>query len=243
MTAETGARTELHDSSLARNPITADVPATPFEEAVGRILKEYSYTVRWKSTGAARVTVYSAKAAESEGGAERAAERAEAADKIPKAGAALPQRPPRSLEEFQPIPEPPRRARVATEKGDDGIEAVEEAAARDAAQREAELKRALAALEAGSPALRHQAIEAMVGVEDPRATQALVRTAADMSEGNDRARALRALWHHAADMRFEDAEANAALQKLAEDVEPDVQRLAQEALDDMAQYRHRYGAP
>jgi hypothetical protein len=62
----------------------------------------------------------------------------------------------------------------------------------------------------------------------------------DNTPAEERANAAEALWRHAGDFEFQDAEANEALRSLAEEDDPSVSTIAQEAMRDMMRYRQRY---
>ena len=111
------------------------------------------------------------------------------------------------------------------------------ALARDQADYEKTLNDGIAALrtERGPS---QQAFDQLVGVQDPRVTQALVQ-AAGAADSRARAQATEALWHHAADLRFADQASISALERLANDADTEVQSTARQALEDMKQYRQR----
>jgi HEAT repeat protein len=101
---------------------------------------------------------------------------------------------------------------------------------------EQRLQDALIGLASDSATDRRAAIEQLVGVNDERATSAIIAAAND-SEGDDRLIATKALWFHAADLKFAELSSVTALQLLAEDSDPNVSRIAKGAIADMDQYQ------
>lgn len=118
-----------------------------------------------------------------------------------------------------------------------------DALAHEQAQREESLNRAIDALTANDGKLDQQALDTLVGVQDPRATQTLIDAVSRASDGRARARATKALRHHAADLEFADGTTVAALEQLANDADAAVQKTARQALEDMKQYRQRNSSP
>jgi hypothetical protein len=101
-------------------------------------------------------------------------------------------------------------------------------------QNEVLLTKALAMLRSNDRQLHAQAIDQLVGINDPRATQALIRaangTGADL---RSRLQAVESLWNHAADLGFSDQASVNALRQLATDRNTDVRNIARRALVDM----------
>ena len=100
---------------------------------------------------------------------------------------------------------------------------------------EQRLQDALIGLTSDNASERQLAIEHLVGINDERATAAIIAAATD-SEGDDRLIAAKALWLHAADLKFAESTSISALQSLAEDNNPRISRVAKGALADMAKY-------
>ena len=101
---------------------------------------------------------------------------------------------------------------------------------------EQRLQDALVGVTSNSASVRQASIERLIGVHDDRATSAIIALATN-GEGDDRVVATSALWLHAADFQFADTNSIAALQSLAEDTDPQVSRIANNALADMDQYQ------
>lgn len=99
------------------------------------------------------------------------------------------------------------------------------------------MKRALEVLKSDYKHLYAEAIEQLVGILDPRATQALVEAASTDTDAKSRAQAVEALWQHAAHLQFADATSVTALKQLAEDSDASVSKVARRALQDMQQYQ------
>jgi hypothetical protein len=92
----------------------------------------------------------------------------------------------------------------------------------------------LDAVQSGDDARRLQAVNQLVGIEDPRATQVLVEAATDAKLCRQ---AVGALWRHAADLQFADSASVDALRQFAQDSDGHVSSVAREALRDMEQYQ------
>jgi HEAT repeat protein len=98
---------------------------------------------------------------------------------------------------------------------------------------------ALAGLASENWMPRRESLQALVGLDDERATSVLIDAANAKETGEERAFAVKALWHHAADLQFADENVNAALMLIAEEEDELVSPIAIEALDDMDQYLTR----
>jgi hypothetical protein len=118
-----------------------------------------------------------------------------------------------------------------------------DALAHEQAQREESLNRAIDALTANDGKLDQQALDTLVGVQDPRATQTLIDAVSRASDGRARARATKALWHHAVDLEYADQATVTSLEQLATDTDAGVQKTARQALEDMRQYRQHNSSP
>ena len=136
---------------------------------------------------------------------------------------------PQTLDEFRPIS--PVQAPDDPEAPD--LDA--NASFQEAEYREALLQRALEALKSEHQQLRPEALDQLASLLDPRATEALI--AAANGGGELRAVAVEALTRHAANHEYADATSVAALQRIAEDSDPAVKQLAQQALEAMDQYQ------
>jgi hypothetical protein len=105
-------------------------------------------------------------------------------------------------------------------------------------QDDALLKQALEQLRA-APAGNawNEAVDALVGIRDAHATEALV-SAADTRDADPvhRRHAVEALWRHAADLQFTDPASTEALRRLATDGNKKVRALAARAVLDMDRY-------
>ena len=114
--------------------------------------------------------------------------------------------------------------------------------AQQQAHQEALLHRTIEVLRSENTRLHAEAIEQLVGLADPRATQALVEVASPSGTAADvqlRVQAVSALWRHAADLRFSDEVAANALKQLAEDNNSEVAEVARQAVSSMEQYQHQ----
>ena len=68
------------------------------------------------------------------------------------------------------------------------------------------------------------------------ATTTIISAATEERDSEERIAATRALWQHAADLGFTDVDTIKALERLADDDDPAVSRIALQALDDMDNY-------
>jgi hypothetical protein len=212
--AATGARFILRDTGNGQVLVSVTIASQPFVEGVKRILRGCSYAI-YTREGADLPTVLVLSAGQTTG--------------APVVRAA-PMFPPPTVS--SPLATGQREA--------DQVEAQ----AQEQAEREETLNQALTALNPAEGTLSQHALDQLVGIrDDPRATQALVQVALGASESDARAQATEALWHHAADLEFADADAVSALEQLANDADTVVQKIAQQALADMQQYRQRNPAP
>jgi hypothetical protein len=107
---------------------------------------------------------------------------------------------------------------------------------------EALLHHTLAVLRSENSLLHAAALEHLVGMDDPRATHALVEVASTSSPAADvqvRVQAVSALWRHAADLQFRDEVSANALQQLAADSDSQVAQVARRAVASMEQYQQQ----
>jgi len=154
---------------------------------------------------------------------------------------------PHDLDDYQPLPEELPDEGIGAAEYDENDPAAGSLAAERQAQleerrRQARLERAKNALNSEYTHLRAMAVEELVATKDKRATSALESFANSTEASTDeRSQAAQALWNHAADLEFADPEANAALVRLANDADPSVRKIANQALSDMERYQRRHG--
>lgn len=134
---------------------------------------------------------------------------------------------PQTLDEFRPV------VQAADDPEAPDLDA--NASFQEAEYREALLQRALDALKSEHQQLRPEALDQLASFLDLRATEALI--AAANGGGELRALAVEALTRHAANHEYADATSVAALQQIAQDSDPAVKQLAQQALEAMDQYQ------
>lgn len=204
----TGARFILSDPRSGQVSVYVTVESQPFVEGMREILKGLSYVI-YSRDGEDLPTVTVLSTGQSAGA---------------------------PLVRAEPVFTPPP---VLLPQAEDQSEADQaEALAREQTEREETLNHAIAALSPAGGGLNQQALDQLVGIrDDPRATQALVQAALGASDSGARARATETLWHHAADLEFADDAAVSALEQLADDADPEVQKTARQAIEDMKQYR------
>lgn len=115
-------------------------------------------------------------------------------------------------------------------------ELTEECRDREMLEREDKLARALAALDTDYRNLKEAALDELKGINDPEATNALLNMALNSSDKELQQFAADALWQHAADLGFKDADANQALEVLAKKGDSTVKETGQRALEDAKRY-------
>jgi hypothetical protein len=115
---------------------------------------------------------------------------------------------------------------------------------REQEHQEGLLQQVLDDLSAGDPHLPTETLALLQGMDDPRATQALIAAASsDADDSQARAQALEILWRHAADLEFRDEASVNALKQLAYDGDDQTTEIARQALQDMEQYQQHSTAP
>ena len=209
---KTGMQIHIADPVIANWPVLASVKGIPLAEGVKRILESFSY-VLYPAANVPVVIVLSTRP-------DPAKTTAAALKPVSLAQPhhAISEEAPKSLDEFQPI-----------EVGDaflgaDGEQELspEEQLAVVQEYNEALLKRALDALKSDYKQLHAEAINQLVGMDDPRVAQVLVEAANTDLDAKSRAQAVEALWQHAGYLQFADATSVNALKQLAEDSDANV---------------------
>lgn len=138
---------------------------------------------------------------------------------------------PKSLDEFRPLP--------GSYAGIDPDEARDPEAQQklfEEAQRRrlsASVERALDALRSPYSRLHEEALDVLEGVDDPRATEALIATAQASGRTSEfRQRAAHHLWQHGASQGFRDRAVIDAFERLAGDADQGVRSFAQRVVRD-----------
>jgi hypothetical protein len=223
---KTGMQIHIADPVIANWPVLASVKGIPLAEGVKRILEGFSYML-YPATNGPVVIVLSTQPdpAKTTAAALKPASLAQPHHAISEEA-------PQSLDEFQPV------AVGDAFFGADGEQELspEEQLAVVQEYNEALLKRAFDVLKSDYTHLYVEAINQIVGMDDPRATQALVEAVSTGLDAKSRAQAVEALWQHAAHLQFADATSVDALKQLAEDSDANVSKVAHRALQDMQQY-------
>lgn len=143
---------------------------------------------------------------------------------------------PWGLDEFRSLKERCKQTAEANEHGTPTKEISEECRDREALEQEDKLARALDALETDYRDLKEAALDELKGINDPEATNALLDMALNSDDQELQQLAAEALWQHAADLGFKDADANQALEVLAKDGDSTVKSYGQQALEDAKRY-------
>jgi hypothetical protein len=238
---ETGATVALVGSdALADQRISARVQDKPLEKAVAEIFRGFSTAV-YPVAGSSmpKVSVFLTDLDSS------ASELDEETSDAPQTQTATPPSSavPRDLDDYMPVPEPPTLGlhSSVTSEGAIDPEAQAEIEAAQSAYREQRVQRAISATDSSYSHIRRMAVNELAGSRDRRATGVLADIAVSEDiPAEERANAAAALWRHAGDSEFRDAEANDVLRSLAQDDDPSVSAIAQDALWDMKRYRQRY---
>jgi hypothetical protein len=227
---KTGMQIHLADPVIANWPVLTSVKGIPLVEGVKRILEGFSYMLYPAANGPV-VIVLSTQPDPAKMGVKATAAALKPAS-LAQPHYAISAEAPQSLDEFQPV------AVGDAFFGADGEQELspEEQLAVVQEHDKAILKRALDALNSDYKHLYAEAINQIVGMDDPRATQALVEAANTGLDAKSRAQAVEALWQHAAHLQFADATSITALKQLAGDNDAHVSKVARRALQDMQQY-------
>jgi hypothetical protein len=228
---KTGMQIHIADPVIVNWPVSTSLKGISLAEGTKRILEGFSY-VLYPAVNVPVIIVLSTQP--------DPAKTTTAALKpvsLAQPHHAISEEAPKSLDEFQPIA-----------VGDaffeaDGKQELSQADQLAVVQEynEALLKRALDVLKSDYKHLQAEAINQLVGMDDPRVTQVLVEAASTGLEAKSRAQAVEALWRHAAYLRFTDATSVTAIKQLAEDSDANVSKVAHHALQDMQQYLQRDG--
>lgn len=241
LAVKTGMLAVVNDPAIAARPVSASAQAVPLEHGIKHLLEGFSFAL-YPVAGSHAVVVLSTPPRP------RRADRPMALARLPASNeptllAQLVPAPeekngkpvsavagtPQTLDEFRPIS--PVQAPDDPEAPD--LDA--NASFQEAEYQEALLQRALDALKSEHQQLRTEALDQLASLLDPRATEALI--AAANGGGELRALAVEALTRHAANHEYADATSVAALQRMAQDSDPAVKQLAQQALEAMEQYQ------
>ena len=230
-TRGTAVHFHLADPVIGNWPILASVKGMPLVEGVKQILEGFSYALYPAANGPV-VIVLSTQPDPAKMGDKTTATALKPVSLAQPLHAAISKEVPQSLDEFHPI-----SVGDALSEADGERElSPEEQLAVIQEHDEALLKRALDVLSSDYKHLYAEAIDQLVGILDPRATQALVEAASMGPDAKSRAQAAEGLWQHAAHLQFADATSVTALKQLAEDSDANVSAVAHRALQDMQQY-------
>jgi hypothetical protein len=227
---KTGMQIHIADPVITNWPVLASVKGIPLAEGVKRILESFSYVLYSAANGPV-VIVLSTRPDPAKGGVKTTAAALNPVS-LAQPHHAISAEAPKSLDEFQPI------AVGDTFFGADGKQELDQEDRLAAVQEynEALLKRALDVLKSDYKHLQAEAINQLVGMDDPRVAQLLVETASTGLDAKSRAQAVETLWRHVGYLRFADATSVDALKQLAEDSDANVSTIARRALQDMQQY-------
>jgi hypothetical protein len=251
---QSGVQVSFADPVIARWPVSVSVGGSPLVEGIKGILNGFSYAI-YRVADTSRVIVLSTQPDPARTGIKTASteRRRGSLTAAPEKRSPTTQDPaavpfshmpgegvPPSLEAFQPLMRGEASSGSIAEVGRQVDPATE--LAKQQEHKEALLRRALEALSSEHKPMHAEAIDQLVGMEDPRATQALVEVASNSGTAADvksRVQAVEALWRHAADLRFSDEVSVNALKQLAEDSNSQVAKVARRAVSSMEQYQQQ----
>jgi hypothetical protein len=234
LATHTGARFILNDPTSASQRISVVIEAMPFDQAVKRILEGFSYAIY----PAADVTLPSVIVLSTPGVTTKIGHYTYATTPTPTDEARAPQ----SLDNFRPI--------ASEEEGSEPLSDDQESneairLAKEQERHEIFLHRALDALKSDYSHLHGEAINVLVGLDDPRAIEALVKAASgsQIIDPELQVHIAEALWRRAADHIFADEAVVNALEQLTQDGVGRVRSIARHALRDMQQYQKANATP
>ncbi|MGH8534106.1 MAG: HEAT repeat domain-containing protein [Gammaproteobacteria bacterium] len=138
---------------------------------------------------------------------------------------------PQTLDEFRPISMEMLTATSGIESGND-TDASGQLLMQQRYQ-EARLDRALDALGSEHKPLYKEALNDLIGIDDPRATKAIVDAALTPTEWISRISAVETLSQHALNLQFSDRASVNALRQLVEDGDVEVRQVVRNVLTDM----------
>lgn len=233
---KTGMQIHIADPVIANWPVLASVKGIRLVEGVKRILESFSY-VLYPAANVPVVIVLSTRPDPAKVGVKTTAAALKPVS-LAEPHHAISAEAPKSLDEFQPI------TVGDAFFGADGKQELDQEDRLAAVQEynEALLKRALDVSKSDYKHLQAEAINQLVGMDDPRVTQLLVEAASTGLDAKSRAQAVETLWRHVGYLRFADATSVDTLKQLAEDSDVNVSTIARRALQDMQQYLQRDGA-
>ena len=233
---KTGMQIHIADPVITNWPVLASVKGIRLVEGVKRILESFSYVLYSAANGPV-VIVLSTRPDPAKVGVKTTAAALKPVS-LAQPHHAISEETPKSLDEFQPIAvgdaffEADGKQELGQE---DQLAVVQE-------YNEALLKRAFDVLKSDYKHLHAEAINQLVGVDDPRVTQVLVEATSTGLDAESRAQAAETLWRHVGYLQFADATSVDALKQLAEDSDANVSMIARRALQDMQQYLQGNGA-
>jgi len=220
LAAQSGTDIRYSDPSIADSAVSVELHAIPLDEALRKILSRFAY-LHAAEGGRHTVIVLSTPPKISKTSGAGLARSAAQESPIRLPGASISE--PGSL-----------GTATATElqqpAGDEG--------APENTQDDALMEQAIERLRAAPFGKAwNEAVDALVGIRDAHATEALV-SAADTRDAitDHRQHAVEALWRHAADLQFTDPASTEALRRLASDGNEKVRALAARAVLDMDRY-------
>jgi hypothetical protein len=229
---KTGMQIHLADPVIANWPILASVEGIPLVEGVKRILEGFSY-VFYPAEDVPVIIVLSTRPDPAKLDVKTTAVVLNTTS-LAQPHHTINEDTPHSLDEFRPIAV---EDALDLSRGD-GQQELSQGDQSVAVQEyhEALLKRALDVLNSDYKHLHTEAINQLMGMNDPRVTEALIEAASTNQDAKFRAKAVEALWQHAAYLQFADETSVTALKQLAEDSDANVSKVARHALQDMQQY-------
>lgn len=229
--AKTGTRVNIHDPSILASRLSATLKGIPLDKTIQILLEGFSYAlyprddtfaVTILSTVPETVMSHRRFTSEQEVEAQSAAD--PNSETVPK-----------SLDEFQPIKMEERWLGVnhAEHESSEGSEQL----MIEQRYQEALVQRAQDAINSEHEHLYKHALNQLVGINDPQATEMLIDATTMETNWISRAQAVDALSQHAANLQFADTTSIDALKQLSEDGNNEVSSVALKALREIEQYQ------
>jgi hypothetical protein len=237
---KTGTRISIYDPSIANSRVSATLKGIPLDKTIQIILEGFSYAlyplddiyvVIVLSTDPKMVRTNRRVTSELKTTAQpknlsNATEEVEAQSVADDANN---ETVPKSLDKFQPITmEEHWLDHVVEESTEDSEQLTIERR-----YQEALIQRAHDAINSEHEHLYKEALNQLVGINDPRATEMLIDATRTETDWISRAQAVDALWQHAVNLQFSDDASINALKQLVGDSDESVNSIARRALLDI----------
>lgn len=234
LTLKTGLRVAFLAPDVAGLPVSASVKAKSLREGIRKILDGYSY-VFFSIANTPAIAVLSTPPGLKTTATRLQPELPDKSSLSTENAGPISVVAPQTLDEFQAI----AVEAVFEVPGDevDPSAQLDREQAYSQASHQALLNRALAALQSQHTQLYSEALDQLVGIEDVRATNALVERARHGLEESLRVQAVGSLSRHAESLKFNDRASVDALKQLTDDSNSNVSNIARRGLEQLVRYQ------